>query len=83
MERRTCDNHHDEHGNQGEAKIDQPGENIGKRKQILGNIDLFNEGRVGNNRIQSRRRRLGVKREQQRPGQVVNREIGNILLKQR
>lgn len=37
----SCDQHYDKHSNQRKTQIDQPRQNIGKRKQVLRDIDFF------------------------------------------
>ena len=83
MERRVGDEHHDEHRNERKTEIHKPRKHIREREKVLRDIDLFDEGGVGYDRVERGRRRFRIERKDERARKIIDREIRDILLEER
>ena len=53
---------------------------IREREKVLWDIDLFDEGGVGYDRVERGRRRFRIERKDERARKIIDREIRDILL---
>lgn len=75
------EDHYDHHGNQGKEQVHQAGKNAGDGEEILGQVNLLDQGTVGKDGVHRIGGGLAVEGEYQRPAEIIYGEIGNILPK--
>lgn len=75
VEGRLRDRHHQQQGNKGKGKIDQPGDRPGCREDVLGDADLFHQGCVADHRAHRHIGYLAEHIENDLPAEEVDREV--------